>query len=65
MATVIVIIVIFVEKWFELVMHHKASLKIKYDSDTFSDTPVSKTNGFDRLQLLEIKFLLLTVPFCS
>lgn len=60
MATFIGIIVIFVEKFFELVMHHKASLKIKYDIDT----PVSKTNGFDSVQLLEIKFLIPTVPFC-
>lgn len=68
MATVIVIIVIFVEKCFELVMLHNASLKMiyvipnEYNADLVTHT--TKTNGFDCIELLEIKLLLPTVPFC-
>jgi hypothetical protein len=42
-------------------LYDNAYLKTSYDIPNESDTPVSKMNGFNHLELLEIKLLLLQV----
>lgn len=68
-STVMDVIVIFVEKCFELVMHHNASLKLSYDipneCNTALVTPSQKTNSSDLFEMLEMKLLHPTVTVCS
>lgn len=68
-STVMDVIVIFVEFFGELVMHHNSSLNLSYDMpnecNTALVTPSQKTNGSDRIEMLEMKLLHPTVMVCS